>query len=490
MPYRPLTREQVWLMPPSLDEVIPLDHPARFVAAFVEELDREDWAELGIDIDGEALGAPAYHPEQLLSVWIYGFMTKVRSSRKLESACREQLPYLWLSGWQKPDHNTLWRFYQRNREGLRKLFKRTVRTAVRMGLVDLAVQAVDGTKVAANVAKARTYDEKGLARLLERTEAAIKDLEAQNRTGGEEIPACLPKELSQAKALREKVQQALEGVRTEEGKGQINLTDVDAKLMKTGSGFIAGYNAQTVVSPLKVSEGAVGGFLITATEVVTDQSDNAQLTPMLEQASENTGQSADLTLADAGYHSTENLAACAEREQAIVMPESQQRALTNPYHKDAFSYEPETDSYRCPEGQRLRFSGVKRRRRRGGSARIYRGSGAVCRECPAFGICTKNRQQGRSLQIGQHDDLLRQHRSWMDSADAKEAYRKRKQLSEPVFGILKEQLGIRRFLLRGLEKVRAEWDLLATAFNLRTLLKVWQLSSPSERWKPALAIAG
>jgi transposase len=110
MPQRPLNREQVWVLPPSLQELVPADPPARFVAAFVDALGRREWGELGVAAEGSALGAPSYAPRVLLGVWLYGFMTGVRSSRKLEAACRDQLPYLWLTGWQRPDHTTLWRF--------------------------------------------------------------------------------------------------------------------------------------------------------------------------------------------------------------------------------------------------------------------------------------------------------------------------------------------------------------------------------------------
>ena len=94
MPLREMNREKMWLLPPSLDELLSLDHPARFVAEFVDALDREDWKELDVEIEGDLLGAPAYHPRALLSVWLYGFMTGVRSSRKLEAACRDQIPLL------------------------------------------------------------------------------------------------------------------------------------------------------------------------------------------------------------------------------------------------------------------------------------------------------------------------------------------------------------------------------------------------------------
>ena len=200
-----MDRGQMWLLPPSLEDLVPLDHPARFVAEFVDAIDSESGAEMGVPVEGDPLGAPAYHPRALLCVWLYGFMTGVRSSRKLEAACRDQIPYLWLTGWQHPDHNTLWRFYKKHRQGMRNLFKRTVRTAVAMELVDLAVQAVDGTKIAASAARDRTYDADKMGKLLERVEQAIVDLEAQNEAGeGTEAPH-LPGKLADKRALRERV---------------------------------------------------------------------------------------------------------------------------------------------------------------------------------------------------------------------------------------------------------------------------------------------
>ena len=214
MPLQDMDREQMWLLPPSLDELLPLDHPARFVAEFVDVLDKEGWAELGVEIEGDPLGAPAYHPRALLCVWLYGFMTGVRSCRKLEAACRDQISYLWLTGWQHPNHNTLWRFYKDHRQAMRSLFKRTVRTAVTMKLVDpvsstgqaLAVQAVDGTKVGANATRDRTYDAERLNRLLDRVEKAIADLEAQNEAGEDASAVRLPGELADKEALRDQVE--------------------------------------------------------------------------------------------------------------------------------------------------------------------------------------------------------------------------------------------------------------------------------------------
>ena len=472
MPLRPLNREQPWLFPPTLDEVVPEDHPARFVAEFVDALERSGWSELGVEIDGEGLGAPSYHPRGLLSVWLYGFMSGVRSCRKLEAACRDQIPYLWLTAWQHPDHNTLWRFYRDHRGAMRRLFKRTVRMTVSMGLVDLAVQAVDGTKVAANAAKERTFDAEGLRLLLERVEASISDLEAQNEAGEGAVLARLPKELAEDKALREQVQQAMEQLAGEEEQQRINLTDGDASLMKSRGGIVSGYNAQAMVSPLEPATSEGTGLVITAADVVCDANDNGQLTPMLEQAEAMTGDKAEATLADSGYHSGANLESCAQREQRVIMPESQHKALEHPYHKDRFCYDEQTDSYTCPKGQILRFTRLKRTR--GTLMRLYRACGAVCRVCPAFGVCTKDGRHGRGLEVGPHEAVLRRHRVWMSTEKAKESYKQRKQLPEPAFGILKEQQGARRFLLRGIVNVSAEWVLLATSFNLRTLWRIWR----------------
>ena len=472
MPLRDMDREQMWLLPPSLDELLPLDHPARFVAEFVDALDREGWNELGVAIEGDPLGAPAYHPRALLCVWLYGFMTGIRSSRKLEAACRDQIPYLWLTGWQNPDHNTLWRFYKDHRQAMRSLFKRTVRAAIAMELVDLALQAVDGTKVVASAARERTYDAKRLGKLLDRVEKAILDLEAQNEAGAEAAPAHLPEELAEKWVLRDRVRQAMDDLASQEDPKSINLTDRDARMMKTRHGILPAYNAQAMVSPFD-PEGGGGSVLITAVDLVDEPNDYGQLTPMLEKAEATTGSKAGMTLADGGYHSGRNLEECARREQVVAMPQApRRRSAEHPYHRYNFTYDQESDSYICPQGQTLRFVGIHRSGK--GMARRYRGSAPVCRSCPAFGMCTKDGVRGRSLVVSFHDEALYRHRAWMSTDEAREVYKLRKQLVEPVFGIIKEQQTARRFLLRGLANVAAEWTALATAFNMRVLWQKWR----------------
>jgi transposase len=478
MPLRPFNREQAWLLPPTLDELIPAEHPARFIAAFVDGLDAETWEELEIDLAGDPMGAGAYHPRALLSIWVYGFMTGVRSSRKLEAACRDQISFMWLAGMQRPDHNTLWRFYRAHRERMRALMRRTVRTAVNAGLVDLALQAVDGTRIAANASRDRTYGAKGLRRLLDRVEAAIKDLEGQNSTGDDPPPASLPEELASAEALRQRVSEALGRVEQEEGPNYENLTDPDAGLLSTKGGtFIAGYNAQSMVAPLNppTSEEAGGrgsGMIITAVEVTSGSDDHPQLIPMIEASAHNTGtREGVITLADAGYHSGANLADCDSSSHQVLMPGTQDRRRHSPYHKDHFTYQSETDTYLCPQGEVLSYKGSFKHQN-GYLLRRYRAQGEVCCACPAFGECTKS-IHGRTIKVSVNEPLLQRHITLMATDWAKCLYRRRKALVEPVFGLLKECHGARRFLLRGRNNVLSEWSLLATAFNLKSLHRVW-----------------
>ena len=355
---------------------------------------------------------------------------------------------------------------------MRELFKRTVGTAVAMELVDLAVQAVDGSKVAANATRDRTYDAERGARLLNRLEKAIADLEAQNEAG-EDTPAVhLPEELADKRALREQVRQAMDDLASQESLKHINLTDKDARLMKTRQGIVPSYNGQAMVSPV-TAEGEVTGVLITAVGLVDEPDDHTSFTPMLEQAEETTGSKAPMTLADAGYYSGTNLEDCAGRGQAVAMPESSLRqSRDHPYHKDRFAYDESNDSFMCPQGKVLPFERIHIPPN-GVRYRFYRAPGAVCRACPAFGVCTKSKD-GRNVTVGPYDAALRRHRAWMTTSAATEVYKLRKQMVEPVFGIIKEQQAGRRFLLRGLINVAAEWTVLATAFNLRTLWRVWR----------------
>jgi transposase len=472
MPFRPFDRTQVAPMPPTLDAWVAPDHPVRFIDAFVDALGLDDWQAMGIELSPAARGAPAYHPGLLARAWLAGFMLGIRSSRALETACRDAIPLRWLTANQQPDHNTLWRFYHTHRAGMRALLRRTVEVAVTAGLVELAVVAVDGSKVSGSAARDRTYDEAGLVALLARTEAAIADLEAQNQADDDEPPA-LPPGMRDPAGLRTRVLAALDRVRDPAGPAHVNLTDPEAVLLPSRHGWVVGYNAHVAVTPVVADGSGVTGQFITAAAVTQDAHDREQLLPMLTASQASTGQAPGVVVADGGYFSGATLAACRARGQIVVLPEPQPPAAREPYHQRHFAYDAAHDQFTCPHGHQASFVGQKARTDRP-VVRVYRVGGAICRACPAFGVCTTDARQGRSLEVSPFVADLTRHHAWMATAVARAWLRQRQTLPEPVFGTLKEQHGLRRFLLRGVANVTAEWRLLAAAFNLRVLARYWR----------------
>lgn len=486
MPYKHGLRDQVYLLPPAVDDWVAADHPVRFVWAFVEEL---DLTELGIETHPTVLGASAYPPRELLACWLYGFMDGRRSSRALECACRETLPYLWLMGLLRPDHVTLWRFYRANREAMRSLFKQTVRVAVEVGLVDFALQAIDGSKVP--VASAYSLQKKStLEKLLAKLDAEIAKMEASEAQEVSDPPydgdgRRLAKKEEQRQRVRRALasiaaEEATEGERDktdtpEEGEGSASTekdkepvacsTDPEASLMKTRHGWKIGYNAQIVVDSKKQ--------IIIVADVTDENYDQHQLIPLLKEEQETLGCYGQVTLADNGYFSRDNVAYAQERTDLYVPDKSYESALTKetaPYHHSKFTYDAERDLYICPEGQELPFVRLSKGNN-GCVRRQYQCR--TCQGCAQREACTRSRV-GRTITRTEQDDMMQAYRQKTMTKEAKDLIKRRPPLVEAVFGILKERHGGRRFLRRGLENVKSEWYLLCSALNLRKMCQAWQ----------------
>ncbi len=456
-------------MPPTMEELLEEDHPARVVAAFVDALSADDWTELGIALEPRPMGVPAYHPRALLGVWLYGFMCGVRSSRKLEAACREQLPYIWLSGGGRPDHNTLWRFYQAHREQLRALLRKTIQTAAELDLIDWTLQAVDGTKIQGDASNRWTLTEEQLDRLEQRTLLEIRQMEEAHDIGNADAPN-LSQPLGEARKLLHRVRMAQHQLRLSDNQRFVSMIDADARLMRRPhGGSVTGYNAQAVSARLRADGDEGDGLLLLAAEVSQSPVDTGELPRLVEAAAE--VQQAEMTVADAGYFTADSLGKLRERGVPVVVPEGRPYK-DHPYHWRHFRYEPEQDRYICPEGEPL----LPRQRKytRQAVARLYSADPATCRACTAFGVCTTSEQHGRTITISEHAEALEAHRTWMQSEQAQEALRRRPALIESVFGIIKDRQNGRRFLLRSIDAVQAEWSLLAVAFNLRALSKHWR----------------
>jgi transposase len=435
--FREWNPEQLWLLPPSVRDLVPPGHLAHFVRDTVRE--EFDLSEIVSSYDQER-GYPPYHPALMVAILLYSYCKGVYSSRRIAQACEERVDFMAVAGRETPDFRTISEFRRRHLGALRGLFRQVVELCRRAGLAQLGHVSVDGTKIGANasLSKAMSYErmKKEDRRLkaevqswLDRAEAAdqAEDREYGPEGRGDELPdwvkdkakrrekireakAALEREAAE-KAAREREKQERRDPSTTGPKprppqekpppsAQRNFTDPESRVLKTRRGFVQGYNAQLAVD--------AASQVIVAQEVVAQQNDTDQLVPLLDQIEETTGKRPRELSADANYCSEVGLEALETRGVRGYVATGRQA------HGSASATDPEK------RWKSSRLRAMHARLRRGG----FRGR-----------------------------------------------YRLRKQTVEPVIGQIKAARGFRQFLLRGLEKVRGEWSLLATAHNLLKLAR-------------------
>ena len=471
--------DQMDLLPQSLEEWVPADHPARFLREFVDAL---DLAELGFRPRESEEGRPNYAADLLLKVWLYGYLARIRSTRELERACREHLSLVWLTGRHAPDHNTLWRFWRENRGALRRVFRAGVRVAAEQGLVGMICHAVDGTKIRA-VASRRTVEHRqDLERALEQVEASITEMEAAVEAAEEEKAGeyRLPERLQAAEQLREAIRASL-GRMQEAQREHLHPGELEARLMPCEGRTEPAYNAPAVVD-------AQAGIIVAAT-AVNAESDNQLLVPMLEETKANLGAVAEENVADGGYGSAGQLGeAQARGYEVLVAPGAETGGVDRgAYDSSQFEYDAERDEVICPRGERLQFEGRKNRGPHRPAVRCYRCHRYA--ECPARALCSR-RKEGRRIEWSAEHEAGRRQRSKRRDPAKQALLRQRKVIVEPVFGILKQVEGFRRWTVRGLENVRTQWALVCTAYNLKKLCKAWKQGLAAATAVPLSRVVG
>lgn len=451
---------QMYLLPPSVEDWVPADHPARFLRELVDTLDLEG---LGVRWKEGEGGRPPYAADLLLKVWLYGHMNKIRTTRPLERACREHMSLIWLTGNNPPDHNTLWRFFDENKKALKEVYKKLVGVAARAGLVELVLHAVDGTKIKAKVGKKGALHKKDLNKILKDLDRELDNWEkeveqAEKEEAGEYR---LPQEAANRKALKKKIEEALAEL-DEAGTEHLHLGDKEARMMRSGDGKIEfSYNAQAVADEKS--------GLIVAQEVVSDEHDTAQLVPMVEEVEQTLGETAEDTLADGGYATGEQITRARQKEYSVLvnMGKAENKGK---YHASKFEYDKERDVVVCPEGRELTFEREKDVKSGKYRVRVYR-----CRnrkECPVAGQCSRDKR-GRQIEIGPYYEAVARQLAKQREEPAQQKLKKRGAIIESVFGIIKEQMGFRRFTYKGLESVRAQWSLVCAAYNLKKMHRLW-----------------
>jgi transposase len=506
----PFERDQLVLFAPTLEGRIPVDHPVRLID---EILDAYDWTEWEAEYHGRR-GQPPIHPRVLAAVLLYGLIRRIRSSRQLEYAVSHNIDFIWLVQGRSIDHSTLSGFRTAHRKQLKELYRHINRVALGLGLLRLAEVAVDGTRVLANNNRGKTLTsekiEALLAELDRQLEEALTECESADVIdelfeNGEDSSSRLPPEVADLQArqtqLRELLDQAQqadkarrrEGTDPRKNPAQIPTTDPDSRILPNKEG---GYAAN--YTPMAATD-TKGGFIVAADVLDANTPEQGDLVSLVDEIDEAYGARPETVLADGVYSTGSNLVELDERGVELLSPiASRQACPDNPAEREdptqpvaaedydklpvnpqtkkldkaAFVYREEEDRYYCPQGRPLDYEQTKSETRRGQwiSRRVYRS--ADCGGCPLLGQCKlPTAKKNRSLSRDVHEKRRREHAEKMATDEAGERYKVRFHTAEAPFANLKQVIGLRRFLLRGLEKVRTEWLWGCTAYNLSKLVR-------------------
>lgn len=478
MAYRLGNREQMELLPSSIEEYVSKEDPVRVYDAFVESL---NFAELGIKLDEEQVGNPEYDPKAMMKLLVYGYSYGVKGSRKLERECHHNLSFLWLMGGLKPDHKTIAEYRRRHKGALKKVLKQCVRLCMELDLIAGNVLFVDGTKIRASAGRSKSHErgwyDKRLQEIDQRIEQLIAESERIDQAeAADQSMVKINPELAQAKRLRDKIQKALKTME-ESGRGQVNLTDPDCAIMHSVQGSHASYNVQAVIDDKH-------GLLVHI-DAVCDTSDVNQFARQIEAAHQQLGKRCEVGCADAGYADTEELKKIDEQGIKVVVPSQRQASHgeEKPFSKHRFFYDQEKDSYVCPEEKELRYQGTDHRNGR----KEYRISNPkICHGCPHFGSCTTAKRGRKIFRLAYEAEKAKFEAQY---EVFKDIYDRRKTRAELPFGHIKRNLKTAAFMLRGRDGAQGESSLLATCFDLSRMMTIVGVARLLDKLKASLSPA-
>jgi len=471
-----LDRHQALLLPETIEDYIAPDNPVRFLDAFVGSLDL-----FGLGFSRAlpaSTGRPPYQPADLLRLYLYGYLHRIRSSRALERECHRNLELIWLMGKLAPDFKTIADFRREHRACFKAVHQQFHLLCRKLGLFGGQLVALDGTKLAAVNARQANFNQNKLEELLARADARLeeylKELDAADATEADEEKLTRAQLEEKIAALREKKDwhEELLGQLQDREQKQISTTDADARKMHASQGTVIGYNAQSAVDDKNK--------LIVAEEVTNEVTDSGQLSQLATDAKETLGVEKLEAVADQGYYNTAAVSLCVQRGITPYIQKANTSANTalGFYAKKDFAYDKEKDLYHCPAGAQLtyRFSTYEL----GRSLRYYRASG--CAHCSLKSQCTRN-QANRTITREEEEQLMDEMAARVKAQPQK--LRWRKALVEHPFGTLKRWFGYTYFLVKGLEMVRAEWTLMTLAYNLKRVLNIVSLDQLMKALAPS-----
>lgn len=470
-----IDRNQGLLLPMSVEEYVSQDNPVRAIDAYVESL---DLGSLGFTNTSEKLtpGQPAFSPQSLLKLYLYGYLNRIRSSRQLEQECQRNLEVIWLMQGLRPVYKTIANFRKDNLKGIQAVNRDFVKLCKELDLFGRELVAIDGSFFRGNVGKKSIYTEAHLKKTLKKIEQHIDEyLQEMEQVDANESEQGLSEqgELQEKLAQLRKRQQAhharLQKLQ-DSGEKQLAEVDEDARLLsKKGSGTVAGYNVQTAIDDKNK--------LIVTAEVTQEGNDERQLEPMsLEAKAALEVEKLDV-VADAGYFSALQIKNCEDAKIMSYVPVPDKTAQVRQqgrFGREEFSYQPESDTYLCPAEKVLRFKSTQLK----GEKKIfhYTSQASICSQCPLKDQCLPPKTSYRQVTRWEHESVIERHRERMEQK-GRAMMRKRTDLAEHPFGTIKMWCGWTHFLLRGLEKVRAEFSLLTLCYNLKRVLKIIGLTA-------------
>jgi transposase len=473
------SREQTSLLPARVEDYVGTDNLVRAIESFVCAL---DLAKLGFRHANRRveMGQPPYDPADLLKLYLYGYINQVRSSRRLEREACRNLELIWLLKNLRPGYRTIANFRKENWEGLKAVNRGFVLLLRELDLVGGTVVAIDGSFFHGDASKASIYTRKRLADQIAKLDLEIEAYgrsiedndateasEPKDRADGPDAGGGdggdIGSKVSALMAKRLRAQSDLDRLAAS-GETQLSLTDPDARLLvKSGQG-VAGYNVQSAVDDKHK--------LIIASEVVNDSSDVGQLHAMAKAAKDALEAEALQVLADEGYYSSLELKACEDDgiEAYVPVPEGRGQPKKGRFSLKDFCYDPATDAYRCPADELLHPMEGRWENTSGRTEIRYASSTKACRACSLRTRCLSAKASRRTIGRWEHEGVLERHRARMQSSS--ELMRRRSAIVEHPFGTLKCRAGYRHFLVRGLDKVRGEWSLMALCYNFTRVLNI------------------
>jgi len=465
-------REQLTLMPVCLDDYIDRDNICRVIAAYVGSL---DLASLGFKRgQRNDIGRPSYNPSSMLMLYLYGYLNRIRSSRRLEAETQRNLEVMWLMEKLMPDDKTISNFRKDNAAALKRVFREFSLWCNRNDLYGKELVAVDGSKIRANCSRDNIHTKKEVEKELATVEKKIS--EYMNELEVNDVLATEEEHLSQ-QVIRSLLQRFDEKKATLEDYlekitasdcNEISTVDPDAHIMRQGGEgrmYDACYNVQSVVDAKHK--------LVVDFEVSTCAIDKGSLSIMTESAKEIMGVEKISVAGDKGYYDGGDIEKCEKSGTRCYVPkiEGYSPAPDSKFNYENFRYNRETDSYVCPNGETLLFKKYKKRPN-GEYGRVYLNAEA-CKECSNREQCTKQKR-GREIFRNPHQDALDTVDARMLTNEAGEILRERKKIVEHPFGTIKHIWGYRQFLCRGHENTAAEQSLVFLAYNFRRVFNIFK----------------